>query len=339
MTGSMSMKGSSFFQFLLLAAIVIVGNYWNFVGSIGNDVANKVTSKEYPRDATVQSTTNTTTTIAANRQDAPFIDYGNSNWCPNSICNNSPLCYPCKRRFLIIFASGRSASTTLNWMLDSLPGVRMSGENNGLLWTQFHFFQNTFCERNFIEGTNLKAAFGRNKIPNGALSCILQNSIEIITPPKLPIASIEKEESTIIGFKTIRAHTAKNRNEMEAFVKFLKEHLPCTRYLINYRSDTVAHLKSLKEAFKWEGNNVKTKVERENQNLKLMYELLGPDLSYMLDSSEWTKDVRILNKALDWLGFGQGCHFPSLLEFNTMKYKHTKQMFKHPSIFANCTRL
>jgi len=66
----------------------------------------------------------------ATKNSLPDTDFGGSPWCPNAICPNSDLCHPCRRRFLILIATGRSASTTLTYMLNSLPGIRMSGENN-----------------------------------------------------------------------------------------------------------------------------------------------------------------------------------------------------------------
>jgi hypothetical protein len=323
-----------FFQMILLMAIVIAGNYWN----VGN-FRTKVISKDClelvgQAEMTDGLASPTTSTI----QQHALRDYGSSNWCPRSTCHNSAICQPCKRRYLIIFASGRSASTTLTWMMDSLPGVRMSGENNDLLRKQFLFFNNTFHEKNFKLGLNSKSAFGRNKIPPGALSCILHTTIEMITPPNIPIKDMELEDSTIIGFKTIRSHRATNKAEMQSFVNFLKNNLPCARYLINYRSDKAAQVNSLSARFNWRVD-VEQKVERETQNLKLLHELLGPEHAYLLDSTEWTQDVNVLNKALDWMGYGPGCHFPSLLEFNTKGYAHTKQGFGGSSIFANCTRL
>ena len=35
------------------------------------------------------------------------------SWCPSANCTNTDLCHPCQRRFLILIAMGRSASTTL----------------------------------------------------------------------------------------------------------------------------------------------------------------------------------------------------------------------------------
>jgi len=58
----------------------------------------------------------------------PFESFNHTNphqksWCPRATCNNSPLCQPCKKRFLFIIATGRSGSTSLLSMLNFLPGV------------------------------------------------------------------------------------------------------------------------------------------------------------------------------------------------------------------------
>jgi hypothetical protein len=260
-------------------------------------------------------------------------DFGNTSWCRNSTCNNSLLCQSCKRRYLIIFTSGRSASTTLTWMMDSLPGIRMSGENNDLLRKFFTFFQSTFDE-NFLSGIGRKTAWGRNNIEEGSLSCILQNTIELITPPELPIHNMEEEQSMIIGFKTIRSHKAKDTEEMQVFVEFLKKNLPCARYFINFRSDFEDHMQSVQTSLNWNVSGVKMELGQ----LKLLYELLGSEHAYLLDSTQWTKDVGVLNQALDWLGYSSSCYFSELLEFNTKKYDHTKTFFSNSSAFANCTR-
>jgi len=58
----------------------------------------------------------------------PFESFNHTNphknsWCPRATCNNSPLCQPCKKRFLFIISTGRSGSTSLLSMLNYLPGV------------------------------------------------------------------------------------------------------------------------------------------------------------------------------------------------------------------------
>lgn len=337
--------------YLLLVFIIVAGTFFS-----GNNLGERFFMYECPQVAETDTdiaAINITTDVQQQKSQplpppphqsahwipAPSIDYGGSSWCPYSKCSNSPLCYPCKRRYLVIFASGRSASTTLTWMMDSLPGVRMSGENMDLLTKQFSFFQTTVNDHLVQNGMGRKSPFGRNKIPMGASSCILHSSIELLTPPKLPIDNMTAEDDMIVGFKTIRSHRNKSEKKMKEFAEFLKQHLPCARFFVNYRSDSAAHVQSVKNSFKAMGTVEKT-VEVENQNLKDLHELLGPDRAYLLDSTEWTKDVKVLNKALDWLGYHPNCHFPSLLEFNTKNgFTHTKETYKNESAFGNCTGL
>jgi hypothetical protein len=339
-TSATLMRVHQIIQFLVLGLVFAIWNFWTIWNFEECDV-----SREYVDLKRKNKETNDklkTKSIEQSGGDPAVLrlenDFGNTGWCRNSTCNSSILCQPCNRRFLIIFASGRSASTTLTWMMDSLPGVRMSGENNDLLRKMYELFESTFDSK-FYRGVGRRVPFGRNEIAEGSLSCILQKTIELITPPELPIHNMEEEKSMIIGFKTIRSFRDKEKDEMKLFVDFLEKNLPCARYLINYRSDSEALKKSVETLFHWT-KDVATKIETEKRQLKLLYELLGSERAYLLDSSEWIKDIGILNQALEWLGYNPSCHFSELLEFNTRKrYMNTKTHFSDSSAFANCTRL
>lgn len=323
--------------FQVLVVVLLVANYWSIRESCTPSTFSTVTKD----DLDTRSSADAAIDRPDDKRDGGLpvvMDFSGSSWCPKAICKSSPMCQPCKRRFLIIFSSGRSASTTLTWMMDSLPGVRMSGENNNLLRKQFSFYSGTFEAEHFEKGYGEKNAFGRNQILEGSLSCILQNAIELITPPEFPIQDQEEEQSTIVGFKTIRSHIAENNDNMQLFVDFLQEHLPCARYLVNYRSDIKAHIKSWGTNFNWTGDIAK-EIQMENDNLMLLYSMLGPDQAYLLDSTKWTKNVTVLNEALGWLGYNSSCYFPEVLEFNTKQYMHTKTEFGDASIFSNCMRL
>jgi hypothetical protein len=113
----------------MLAVFASVIGLWRFGLALffrGNDLSTENVCLQIKNGVTEQSHGDPARSKLEN-------DFGNTGWCRNSVCNNSQLCKPCQRRFLIIFTVGRSASTTLTWMMDSLPGIRMSGENNDLL--------------------------------------------------------------------------------------------------------------------------------------------------------------------------------------------------------------
>ena len=248
-------------------------------------------------------------------------DFADSKWCPKAACNNSAQCTPCSRRFLIIIASGRSASTTLTWMLNTLPGVRMSGENNDLLKQLHQVHESTFRHPQFI-GSDYATAWGHREIAPQATACVAQAWVEGMNPP---LVEEEKNDDsdTIIGFKTIRFVNGVNSDDMESLVSYVTEHFPCARFIINHRSDVKAQADSLAKA--WAGDAAKKNkqewVENTNSKLQQVANLLGKDRAIFLDSTKWTKDVTLLNEAIEWLGF-ENCVFKELMEFNIDRYKN-----------------
>jgi len=65
-------------------------------------------------------------------------------WCSHANCSNSPICTPCRRRFLLIISTGRSGSTTLLSMMNQLPGVRLAGENRNEILKEMDATNNLF---------------------------------------------------------------------------------------------------------------------------------------------------------------------------------------------------
>jgi len=245
-----------------------------------------------------------------------------SSWCPSAVCHNSDLCHPCQRRFLIVVATGRSASTTLMYMMDSLPGVRMSGENNDTLGAIRKMISNIRDDRHFIRQQNKSArgAWAHNHVPDGAFACVAQHMIETITPPELDADNhfIHDDSDTIVGFKTIRLLDDRHSKYDEGIVRYVQENFPCARILVNIRSNTQeqAASYSAKPNFSKRMKGGKATVEKMNTRLRRVAELFG-DQAMLLDSSDWTKNIGSLNRVVEWLGFHKICFFEQLLEFNT----------------------
>jgi hypothetical protein len=249
-----------------------------------------------------------------------------SSWCPHAQCHDSELCHPCHRRFLIVLATARSASTTLTWMLDALPGVRMSGENNDLLKRVHDLMEETVQNPFVVKGTNKKVAWGHNEFPKQAFSCVAQQMVETMNPPprtrnrKNQHPHPRNETDTIIGFKTVRFQENVDTAALPELAKFLKEYFPCARFVMNIRSNTE------EQATSWHTNfhgsktieEVSDHLNEETEKIKYLHELLK-DRSVLLDSSTWIPNLTTLNQAVEWLGFHRTCHFPYVLEFNTQK--------------------
>lgn len=227
----------------------------------------------------------------------------------------------------MVITNGRSASTTLTWMLDSLPGVRMGGENFDVLQNIKDMMNATFhgAMKTSYSITSKNTPWYHNPIPTGALACVSQKMIETIVPPlflnntRFP----PKEEQEIIGFKTIRLFQRTPLSCMSEMVSFLQEHFPCTRYLVNFRSNLQAQAKSQTTTFKKDMKDrddldkVVNRLDHEVEWLLHFAKLMGDDRATILDSSVWTEDVSELNKAVRWLGFDDSCAFEKILELNT----------------------
>jgi hypothetical protein len=129
------------------------------------------------------------------------FDY-TSSWCPNANCEGTRLCFPCQRRWLIIVTVGRIASTTLTKMMALLPGVRMTGENYNMIGR----FDNLLkaSPQDMLNGT--ADAWFHNPIPDESWSCASQAHFTTVNPPILKNEGelLESDETTILGFKTIR---------------------------------------------------------------------------------------------------------------------------------------
>lgn len=252
---------------------------------------------------------------------SPTDSAGPPPWCPNAVCHNSALCHPCQRRFLIIIATGRSASTTLMYMMNSLPRVRMSGENNNTLGAIRTMISNIKDAPQFQrqqENPRL-GAWSHNPVPDSAFACVAQHMIETINPPLLneDLQLVQDDTDTIIGFKTIRFLDNVSPSEDKDMVEYVQQHFPCSRILVNIRSDTRTQAISYanKKNFQTQLRGQAT-LEQMNERLRRVASMFGSQ-AMLLDSSDWTKNIDRLNQVVQWLGFHDSCKFERLLEFNT----------------------
>jgi hypothetical protein len=255
-------------------------------------------------------------------KEALHDDQQHTSWCPEAICHNSDICHPCQRRFLILIATGRSASTTLTYMLNALPGIRMSGENNDTLKAIRNMIENIRTMEAFVGRANQTAAWGHNPVPKGAFGCVAQKMIETINPPPVDENGnvLDDDSDTIVGFKTIRFLRGLGEDDTEAMVQWVKNHFPCARVIVNIRSNVEQQAKSQKVL----GKNVRQDAEQlrhTNDRMNQVAQFFG-EQAFLLDSSVWLNDTSHLNQAVRWLGFHESCFFQELLELNTNYFRH-----------------
>ena len=287
-------------------------------------VANTTDEEDTGDELVIQNAT-TMSPIEATAKD-------HSDWCPSAVCENSIICKPCDRRYLIILATGRSASTTLTWMMDSLPGIRMGGENKDIISDMEHMFDDLRTDKAFVEGANVKDPWGHNQVYPGSYACAGQSIMEVINPPE---DEATKEADLIVGFKIITLQFFKQK-QLKPYLDFLHEIFPCARFLVNIRSDVESQAQSVEKTFtKVNSDNEVADLQDANQRYRKIAKDLGED-AFLLDSTEWTQNITVLNNAVDWLGFHKSCHFKTLLEFNTEGWGYANGKTELESIDPEC---
>ena len=267
----------------------------------------------------------------------PHFVANNSNttksWCPGASCNNSPVCAPCNRRFLFIVATGRSGSTTLLRMFNALPNVRISGENNNELYVASQLESNLEGAKghNLLDGNAIQGSWAHNEIPPQAMACPIQKVVETldIAPREelLHMNSIgraggsrlaDEERNKILGMKVIRIMNGE-WTPLEA-AEFFQRNFPCSRIIVNYRSDIDEQVRS-RANLGWETAANKSRVVEEVNFLDQFAGHLGKDMAKSIDMKMWREDVSLLNDVIDWLGYDKHCHFESIIHENHDKYE------------------
>jgi len=225
---------------------------------------------------------------------------------------------------------GRSGSTTLNEMMNLLPGVRMAGENNNLISRMDSAESTVMGKINYVH--RRLGPMRHERIPSESWSCASQNLFEAINPPRLSPQGrrVATDENTILGFKTISLFsgemnsTSDQASVIQKKVILLRHLFPCARFVGNVRSDHDAHMKSIQTAFKNHGSEVGAYYAWLEGAIRGLMKELGPEQGYLLDSVSWTQNVSEVNSLVSWLGFSDECHFEELLAFNTNRYRHAK---------------
>jgi len=238
------------------------------------------------------------------------------DYCPEARCEVSEVCRPCDRRFLFEIALGRSGSTSLFDAINLLPGIRLSGENNGMMLGLIEIIdrleEGVWWNRTYGMGTMLHS-FSHNYIPEGSFACPAQRFVDALDPPDRT-QNID-DSKTILGFKTIRMHKwltirYKDVTREKLFWRFnlVLKLFPCSRFIINIRSDVSAQYESMKREFHDAINHSPEDFQMRNQMLNRLAEHLGQKRAYLMYMEQWDKDPKYLQRMARWLGY-RNCNF------------------------------
>ena len=203
--------------------------------------------------------------------------------------------------FVLICATGRSGSTTLQQIINTIPNSNICGENGGAINNLLEFYKNikkTFkmsCNRK-TKRCNSYEYYVKNKIKPSWYNTfnfnVIRNNIRYTIIQMLASDNTNK----VIGFKEIRYEDNKIN-----LIKEFKELFPNTKVIIHYRSNIDEQLKSTnKSQYKTKkiGYNFFENCNKElskfaSDNKNYCYESIFEDL---FDKNKVKNIFKFLNK-------------------------------------------
>jgi hypothetical protein len=175
-------------------------------------------------------------------------------------------------KVILICATGRSGSTTMQRIINTIPNTNICGENYGALNSLLEFYHRIkYTTANYVPGHLNPASYddiiSKNVKPAWYNSYDFQKTVTMI---KILITSLFKKSDTtnIWGFKEIRY----DKGDIK-YVKIFKELFPQTKVIIQIRENIKAQsqsswMKDDKNSLKYLNNlnNVFYKFYQENKD-------------------------------------------------------------------------
>jgi hypothetical protein len=211
-------------------------------------------------------------------------------------------------KYVLILATGRSGSTTLMRIINTIPGTLIYGENRCLIWSliQCHIQLNrfkahaTYCQKTVKALSNKKDITYNDYIDNKYPPMWYSNAnFDNITFKLTDVISdiIPHTNQEVIGFKDLLRLSDDNIAIINKFIELF----PDTKIIFNYRDDIESQSKS-----KWYASDINAKDTLKNMN-KLCINLHNTfkEHTYLMEFSqlfniEKVKDMfRFLGKELD----------------------------------------
>jgi hypothetical protein len=194
--------------------------------------------------------------------------------------------------YLFIVTYGRSGSTLVNGLLNTIPGYVIRGENRDAVYHLYRYHHTLLAEsrrgtrQQRRERTN--AFFGIGDFPP-------QQSLDGIRRLVLDTVLRPPPKTRVTGFKEIRWY----QPDVEEYVAWLREVFPGARFVVNTRE----HADVLKSQWWADGDPESTAtslVELETRLLALA-DGLG-DAAYRIHYDDYVADPGVLRGLFDWLG-------------------------------------
>jgi hypothetical protein len=207
-------------------------------------------------------------------------------WCPS----DDPLC---ARKFVFIVATGRSGSTTIMGMLNGIPGVFVSGEND-----------NEPSRLREIFAARMQRVASNNSLSLNYWSRERMSVQGWIWETNMPEVRRRRRQHpvTIVGFKEIRWNAQD--------VGFIQHVCPCSRFVVSTRRDATRQARS---GFYERSENPEHAVREANRRIETAAATIHPaSRMFRIRLEDFSVDE--FNALAAWLGFG--CKFDRLIHSN-----------------------
>ena len=192
-------------------------------------------------------------------------------------------------RYLFIVSYGRSGSTLLQGILNTIPGYLIRGENRNALNHLFNYHRDLRreSERHLMTAdTHRSPWWGIDQYADQAVVVRLrQLVVQTLLRPQ--------EDTEVIGFKEIRWW----HEDWQGYQDFLLELFPGARFVFNSRN----HADVAKSKWWIDDPNPAKQLARFEQRLTDMAERLGPDRAFQVSYDDYAQDPETLRPLFSWL--------------------------------------
>lgn len=187
---------------------------------------------------------------------------------------------------------GRSGSTLLQGILNSIPGYLVRGENGGVLYQLYRFHTTVTAKNEAMDKAGESSAdpahpwFGLHDYPvDVALAAQRRLAVETLLRPG--------PDTRVTGFKEVRW----DQPDVVAYVAYLRTLFPDARFLVNTRN-----LADVARSKWWANRSDASEVlEQAEQKLLDLLERLG-DAGFRVHYDDYVADPAALGPMFDWLG-------------------------------------